>query len=160
MKISRRRIYARRCAHCGQRFPVNARLGNRHRFCSQAECAKASRRAARKKWLRKNGGKRYFSGEENGDRVRSWRKRNPKYWKRANRSKRSKQRDFVLTKSLAEAVRYVALQDTIDTRLALKIGLISELTGAALQDTIAKEIHRIMMRGYAIMRGQFRQPSK
>ena len=49
-------------------------------------------------------------------------------------------------------MRYVALQDTIDTRLALEIGIISQLTGAALQDTIAKEIRRLMLRGYAILR--------
>ena len=40
----------------------------------------------------------------------------------------------------------------IDTHLALKIGVISELSGATLQDTIAKEIRRLMLRGYAILR--------
>jgi hypothetical protein len=40
----------------------------------------------------------------------------------------------------------------IDTHLALKIGIISELSGATLQDTIAKEIRRLMLRGYAILR--------
>ncbi len=40
----------------------------------------------------------------------------------------------------------------IDTHLALTIGIISDLTGATLQDTIAKEIRRLMLRGYAILR--------
>jgi hypothetical protein len=62
--------------------------------------------------------------------------------------------EFELTKALAAAVRYVALQDTIDTRFALEIGLISRVSGVALQDTIAKEIHRLTLRGYAILRGK------
>ncbi|MEN9661768.1 MAG: hypothetical protein RL324_717 [Verrucomicrobiota bacterium] len=64
---------------------------------------------------------------------------------------------MMLTPALAEVMRYVALQDTIDTRFALEIGLIAEVSGAALQDTIAKEIRRLIMRGYAILRGK---PSK
>ena len=154
MKINRHRTHTRRCAHCGQRFPINPRLGKRHRFCSQTECAKASRHAARRKWLRKNGGRRYFVGKETADRVRSWRQDHPQYWKRGRLTARARQANFVLTKALADAVRYVALQDTIDTRFALEIGLISRLSGAALQDTIAKEIHRLIVRGYAILRGQ------
>lgn len=48
----------------------------------------------------------------------------------------------------------------IDARLALEIGIISEISGAALQDTIAKEIDRLTMRGYAILRGESDQSVK
>ena len=152
MKTSDHRNQTRCCAHCGQQFAVNPRLGKRHRFCSQPLCAQASRQVAQKKWLRKNGGKIYFSGQENTDRVRNWRDRHPRYWKRKHRCEDVGKAAFKLTKTLAAILRYVALQDTIDTRLALEIGIISELSGAALQDTIAKEIRRLMLRGYAILR--------
>jgi len=152
MKNHRHRNHTRRCAHCGIQFAVNPRLGKRHRFCTKRECAQASRRTARRKWLRKNGGKAYYLGTENNDRVRGWRQNHPQYWKKKGGSARSRSSEFTLTKELAAMMRYVALQDTIDTRLALEIGIISELSGAALQDTIAKEIRRLMLRGYAILR--------
>ena len=152
MKTHRHRTRSRACAHCGQRFVVNPRLGKRHRFCSSLDCTRASRKAARKKWLRKNGGQRYFAGNQSADRVRSWRMEHPRYWKRGRASTHSRCNGFTLTKELAATLRYVALQDTIDMRLALEIGIISQLSGAALQDTIAKEIRRLMLRGYAILR--------
>lgn len=144
----------RPCIHCGHRFNINPRVGSRHRFCAKPDCIRASRASARKRWLRKNGGRRYFGGKENTERVRTWRHRNPRYWRRESRVQRSKRNRFVLTKSLSSVLRYVALQDTIDTHLALKIGIISHVSGATLQDTIAKELRRLMLRGHAILRGK------
>jgi hypothetical protein len=146
------RQQTRRCAHCGHRFPINPRVGSRHRYCANPACARVSRATARRRWLKKNGGKKYFEGHENTERVRTWRDQHPKYWRRDGRVQRSRRKKFGLSKSLSAALRYVALQDMIDTHLALKIGIISELTGATLQDTIAKEIRRLMLRGYAILR--------
>ena len=148
------RTKTRSCAHCGQRFTINPRLGKRHRFCSRPQCAKASHATARKKWLRRNGGKSYYLGPQNTDRVYDWRRQHPRYWKKTGRSKWVRRGEFELTKALAAELRYVSLQDTIDTRLALEIGLISRVSGASLQDTIAKEIHRLTLRGYAILRGK------
>lgn len=144
------------CAHCGHRFIINPRVGSRHRFCAKPDCVRASRASARRRWLRKNGGRKYFGGKENTERVRTWRHRHPRYWRRESRVRRSRHNKFVLTKQLSSVLRYVALQDTIDTHLALKIGIISHLSGATLQDTIAKELKRLMLRGHAILRG--RQP--
>ena len=115
----------RRCAHCSQLFVVNPRLGRRHRFCSKPACARASRMCAQKKWLRKNGGKGYFSGKEvrpkNLDRVRKWRVRNPRYWDKRDPEEFSLDRQITVPGGLAAKMRYVSLQDTIDTRFALKI---------------------------------------
>jgi hypothetical protein len=120
----------RRCAHCGQPFIVNPRVGKRHRFCTKPACAEASRNLARKKWLRNNGGREYYDLSDRVDRVRTWRKKNPKYWRRHTRVRRRQRNDYVLSKRLAAALRYVALQDMIDTHLALKIGMISEPAAA------------------------------
>jgi hypothetical protein len=86
--------------------------------------------------------------------MRAWRKRHPQYWKRTRRHKGVRSGVFRLTRKLKGALRYIALQDTIDKRLALEIGIISRLSGAALQDTIAREMHATMLLGYAILRGQ------
>jgi hypothetical protein len=149
-------IQTRCCVHCEQRFNINPRLGARHRYCAKPDCMRASRANARKRWLRKNGGRKYYGGKENTDRVRTWRQQHPRYWRRETRVQRSRRHGFVLTKRLASVLRYVALQDSIDTHLALTIGIISHLSGAALQDTIAKELRRLMLRGHAILRA--RQP--
>lgn len=88
VKADHRNPVLRRCRHCGRPFVVNPRLGKRHRFCSRAACAQASKRAAQTKWLGKwrkeHDGKGYFSGTEHGDSVRDWRMRHPQYWKTTN----------------------------------------------------------------------------
>lgn len=140
MKQKDRSRSLRRCAHCGRPFAVDPRLGKRHRFCSRPACAQASRRTAQQKWLKRSTGKDHFCGWENVARVREWRKRHPQYWQRTRRHQGRRSGKFRLTRKLAAVLRCGALQDTIDRRLALEIGMISRLSGAALQDAIAREI--------------------
>jgi hypothetical protein len=154
MKTKNHQITTRHCAHCGQCFDVNPRLGKLHRYCSEPACAQASHRASHKKWLKRNGKMTYNTAQDNVDHVRNWRRRNPEYWKRKRPSKRLKNANFVLTDGLSAVLRYVALQDTIDTRLALEIGIISRISGGALQDTIAMEIRRLIVHGNAILRNK------
>ena len=127
MPTNHHRIRTRCCAYCAQPFVINPRLGKRHRFCSKRACALASRTCARKKWLRKNGGKSYFTGRQmrpkNMDRVLRWRTRNPRYWRKTRREKLVLNPQIVLPKRISSAMRYVSLQDTIDTRFALEIAL-------------------------------------
>ncbi|HWZ95329.1 MAG TPA: hypothetical protein VNW30_09060 [Opitutaceae bacterium] len=150
MKTKNHQITTRLCAHCGQSFDVNPRLGNRHRYCSKTECARVSHCVAQKKFWKNGDYRSHYTSKDNVNDVRSWRQRNPEYWKRKRPSKRLKNANFVLTKDLSAALRYVALYDTIDTRLALEIGLIPRRTDHALYDTIAKEVLRLIMRGYVI----------
>lgn len=121
------RKHTRRCVHCGQRFLVNPRLGKRHRFCSLPICVRASRICAQQKWLRKNGGKSYFTSDDvrpkNLDRVRKWRVCNPQYRIQRQRAKSVLDRRIPVPRALATKMRYVVLQDTIDTRFALEIAL-------------------------------------
>ena len=151
---NRYRKQTRRCAHCGQRFTINPRVGRRHRYCTKADCVKVSRATARRKWLRRNGGRKYFRGDITKNRVRDWRQLNPQYWRKTGRALHKRNGKLVISKGLSQMLGYVALQDSIDTNLPLKIGIISHLAGSALQDVIAKEIRRLMMRGHAILRGK------
>jgi hypothetical protein len=148
----------RHCVHCRRPFAVNPRVGKRHRFCSHPTCAHASRRAAQQKWLKQwreqNGGEAYFSGTAKLEKVRAWRARTPQYWKRTRLQKGARPGRFRLTRKLAAVLRSVALQDTIDTVLALQVGIMARLSGAGLQDTIAREMRATKLLGYAILRGQ------
>jgi hypothetical protein len=150
MKTKNHLITTRHCTYCGQCFDVNPRLGKRHRYCSKTECARVSHCVAQQKFSKNGGYGSHYTSKDNVNDVRSWRQRNPGYWKRKRRSKQPKAVKFVLTKDLSAALRYVALYDTIDTRLALEIGLIPRRTDHALYDTIAKEVLRLIMRGYVI----------
>lgn len=144
----------RRCAHCGDRFIVNPRVGARHRFCGKPICARASKQAAQRKWLRKNGDHDYFAGKPAALRVRRWRQETPKYWNGETRVLAAKASTGTLTRRLAAALRFVTLQDTIDTRVALLVGIISHLTGATLQDAIASALRKLILRGNVILRAE------
>jgi len=159
MKTKSRSHHQRRCAHCGRPFIVNPRLGKRHRFCAARECIQVRKKKAQERWLKKNGGKSYYISRGSRERVAEWRKKNPKYWRRSGRNKRLNNSNFVLSKNLKIALRRVALQDSIDTHLPLIIGIISRISKCALQDSIAKEIHRIMMLGRGIL-NQNTKPKK
>ena len=119
-------------------------MRKRQRYCSRPACVKASREAAQKKWLRK--ATDYFNGGEHQIRVQDWRTINPGYWRKKTRLGR-----YILRGKLAETVRDFALQDMIDTQFLLLAGLVSHLTGVALQDEIASEIRRLILLGHGIL---------
>lgn len=106
-------------------------MRKRQRYCSRPICIKASRGAAQKKWLRKAENRDHFNGRVNLLRVQDWRDTHPGYWRKRTRIGR-----YILRGKLAEVVREFALQDMIDTQFLLVAGLVSHLTGVALQDEI------------------------
>ena len=101
---------------------------------------------AQKRWLRKIENRDHFKGRANLIRVQDWRKGHPGYWQRRARIGR-----YVVRGRLADLVRQIALQDKIDTHFSLVVGLVSRLTGSALQDEIAQELSRPMLLGHGIL---------
>lgn len=118
----------------------------RQRYCSRPACIKASHRAAQEKWLKKAENQNHFSGLPSLVRIQQWRAGHPGYWRRPVKIGR-----HFLQGNLAEVVREFALQDMIDAQFSLVIGLVSHLSGAALQDEIASEIRRLIMLGHAVL---------
>ena len=78
--------------------------------------------------------------------MQDWRKENPGYWRR-----RIRVGQYALRGPLGEAARQCALQHVIDTHFSLVVGLISRLTGSALQHEIADEMRRLMLLGHGIV---------
>lgn len=134
----------RACAECGRRFQPDPRVLKRQRYCRRETCVIASRSAAQRRWSRKN--KSHFTGWENGFRVREWRSGNPGYWRRKKRIGR-----YEIRGDLARVVGECALQDLIDVRFSLVVGLVSHLIKSPLQDEIAREIRRLMLLGHGIL---------
>jgi hypothetical protein len=126
----------------------------RQRYCSRPTCIKASRGAAQKRWLRKAANRDHFKGDVNQLRVQDWRSLNPGYWRKKTRLGR-----YILRGKLAETVREFALQDMIDAQFLLLAGLVSHLTGVALQDEIASEIRRLILLGHGILNETAQAPA-
>ena len=129
-------------------------MHKRQRYCARPSCIKASRGAAQKRWLRKAENRDQFKGSANLVRVQDWRTINPGYWRKKTRLGR-----YILRGKLAAMVRDFALQDMIDTHFLLLAGLVSHLTGVALQDEIALEIRRLILLGHGILNETAQAPA-
>lgn len=125
-----RRRKQRRCAHCGKVFVVDPRIGGRHRYCAAVDCLRASHLSAQRKWRDSPKGKDYFRGWQNVERVRLWRQEHPGYGRRVKRGYGE------VSAVLAAELRRISLQDSIDPRVALLVGLISKVSNLALQDLL------------------------
>jgi membrane carboxypeptidase/penicillin-binding protein PbpC len=112
--------------------------------------------ASQAAWASKPENREYYRGSENVERVRAWRKRNPRYWQR----EKPKESDALQETSNSEPVvnkinkskrTGPALQDILKTQDPLVIGLIINLVDSALQEDIAGVTQRYIRQGRAIM---------
>lgn len=162
-----------KCLHCREFFvpcPNNRRT---QRYCSKAECRKASKAAAQAKWLHKPQNRCYFRGPENVERVRRWREHHPGYW----RKKRSPPADALqdlapIELSQIEPVTLNevglvaddfivcepsrppiagALQGLASVQVPLLAGVVSLLIGDALQDRFAVFARELVDRGKRVL---------
>ena len=129
----------RKCRNCGGLFHPDARNLRRQRYCSRSECRHASKAASQQRWLVKPANRHYFRGPENLARVRAWRAAHPGYW-RQNRTALQEHSSPQGVESERESSPFAhpALQELCHAQPLVLIGLIAHLTGAALQEDIAR----------------------
>lgn len=154
-----------KCLHCREKHISDARNRGRQRYCSKAECRKASKAASQARWNARLGNEDYFRGSENVERVRAWRAINPGYWrKKGGKGKEPLQETCneqgvdggeVTVQSVPDA-----LQDACLLQPALLVGLISVMTGHALQEDIAASARGFLTRGEDILRMVRRGPQQ
>ena len=142
------RVNHGKCAHCGQKFTVNPRLGKRHRYCGHAECRRMAKADSQRRWLSKPENDGYFKGAGNALRVRLWRAANPR--PKASNSQRVVQR--LTTPRLSAALKACGVQDLSERQLALMLGVLSTLARTSVQEAIARKIRQLMFAGYAVLR--------
>jgi len=146
------RIRKRKCRHCKSYFSPDHRNTNRQRYCSRPECRKASKAASQRRWSRKPENRDYFRGPTNVNRTRDWRKRNPGYWRRTKKPLQDHCRQNpVPEQEVADNLPVHALQGVLLKQHPVLIGLISNLTGSALQDDIAFSLRRMEQLGMDII---------
>lgn len=145
----------RKCRHCGESFLPSPQNAHKQCHCRKAECKKASARLADKRWRAKNPD--YHRGETAVRRVQAWRKSNPGYW----RPKEGALDESALQDDcIAEVVdgdkekailKSFALQDDCFSQAVVLLGLISHLTGCALQEDIARTSRELHKQGRRIL---------
>jgi len=146
-----------KCLHCSELHPCDWRNRGRQHFCAKPDCRKASKAASQWRWVAKSENQNYFRGSDNVERVRRWRAAHPGYW----RKKRPPQQDALQEICIGQHADVQedtakspesALQEICSLQPALIVGLISVLTGHALQEDIAASARIFQSRGEDILR--------
>ncbi len=167
-----------KCLNCNEIRPCEPRSRGRQCYCPAPACRRASKAASQRRWLSRPENKSYFRGAENCERVRQWRKDHPGYWRK--KSPRPEVPPGTLqeispeispTPSIPQPVENEkvpaqqappgprsALQEICFSQPALLVGLVSLLTGAALQEDIARTVRSLLDRGEDILRTEPGRP--
>jgi len=150
-----KRIRKRKCRNCGDLFYPDHRNQKKQKYCSEADCRAASKKASNDKWRQKEENRDYFSGPDQVARVQEWRKQNPGYSKSSPKIKKTLQDDLnaesPATKGESSDLSDLALQDDLIRQSPVVIGLIAILTENTLQDDIVKSIHNMQQLGQDIL---------
>ena len=147
----------RKCLCCSKLFVPDPRTAQRQRFCSAPACRQASKAASQKRWLRKDGNGDYFRGANEVARVQRWRQAHPGYWKTKRVQKRTTQPidnqppEPSHSSCNAPASPLPPLQDECLAQHPVIVGLVSMITGHALQEQIAATTHRLFLHGREIL---------
>jgi hypothetical protein len=75
---------AQKCQHCKEFYLPDRRNLHHQRYCAEPACRRQSKSESQRRWVQKPDNQNYFSGPQNSQRVKEWRKRNPGYWRKKN----------------------------------------------------------------------------
>lgn len=145
----------RKCLNCKEKFFPDPRSADRQRYCSAPECKCAAKRARQQKWLNKPENQDYFKGPDQVARVQHWRKDHPGYWRKNSGRDDALQDDCTPQPTGNQQDNpdggFDALQDDLLTQPVVILGLISYVTGFALQDDIVPLLRKCHDRGRMIL---------
>jgi hypothetical protein len=146
----------RKCRHCKEFFRPDPRNRHHQRYCSKPACRRQSKAEAQRRWLQKPDNQSHFRGPENRQRVQAWRKAPPGYWRKGKPKVKRPLQDLCAGQSpeneqLTKKTGPLALQDLLRMQPALVVGLISMMTGSALQEDIAEMVRRLQRKGQDIL---------
>jgi len=138
----------RKCRHCGELLRPDPRNLRHQRYCSQPPCRRASKAESQRRWLAKPDNRDYFRGPDNVERVRTWRSAHPGYWRRSSPQSHSALQEHSLTQPTdnhneSASLTNTPLQELSRAQPLVLMGLIAQLTGAALQEDIAIASRRL-----------------
>lgn len=150
----------RKCRHCKTLFRPHPATHHHQKYCSAVECQRARKAENNQDFRRHNPG--YFSGPDQVERVRQWRRDHPGYWRNekrngglgrtgANRAVVALQAVPVPQPADHELVslshRVDTLQAVSERQLFIMQGLAAQLTGYALQADLGPVLNAWYDRG-------------
>src|SRR5215204_5008445 len=146
-----------KCLCCHEVFqPAKSNRG-RQKFCTKLECRQASKRHSQRRWLSKPENQDYFRGKDQVERVRSWRKDNPRYWRRTP-SKALQDfdpRQGLLIEPVAQTdpqeLFIRTLQDIAQVQTPLLVGIMSQFIDSPLQEDIVGYVRRMVAKGQDLL---------
>jgi hypothetical protein len=146
----------RKCLCCGEFYPPDRRNLRHQRYCSKPACRKESKAQSQRRWQQRPENQNYFRGPENRERVKDWRKRNPGYWRKKTSSTQEPlqevfQAQTAQNEELIPKEAPDALQDLFSMQPAVVVGLISMMTGSALQEDIVSTVGVLVRKGRDIL---------
>jgi hypothetical protein len=146
----------RKCHHCKVLYVPDRRNLHYQRYCAQAACRRHSKAESQRRWQQKPQNQDYFRGSQNSERVREWRRRHPGYWRNKKSAPREALQDVCTSQvprrqPFAEAEVSSTLQDVLVMQPAVLVGLISTMTGSALQEDIAATARALFAKGQDIL---------
>jgi hypothetical protein len=146
----------RKCCHCKELYLPDYRNRHHQRFCAKPECRAQSKTQSQRRWQEQPQNHNYFRGAENCARVRQWRQRHPGYWRKKKSAPEGPLQDVCTTQAAQDEAVAVpdlseALQDVCLMQPAVLVGLISTMTGSALQEDIAAATRALLRKGRDIL---------
>jgi len=146
----------RKCHNCKELFLPDFRNTRHQHYCAKADCRKARKHQAQRRWLAKPENQNYFRDEENAERVRAWQQSHPGYWKNTARYRRRTLQDDCQAQAppaqpLTDSTPSRTLQDLCSMPAPLLVGLISMFVGSTLPDDIATSARRLLSKGHDIL---------
>jgi hypothetical protein len=152
MKCSARR----KCQHCSEFYLPDRRNLHHQRYCAKSACRKQSKAESQRRWLEKPDNQNYFSGSQNSQRVKEWRKSHPGYWRKKKSASEEPLQDLCTTQpaqneGVIKTELSDALQEVLLMQPAVMVGLISMMTGSALQEDIATTTRALLSKGRDIL---------
>jgi hypothetical protein len=154
----------RKCLACGDFFDPDRRNVGRQRYCSKADCRRASKAASQAAWLAQPHNVGYFRDPVHVARTQAWRAAHPGYSRPTPRRPVALQ-DASITQApdlieespqrgeITEPAQAPALQDLLDAPTPVLAGLIAHLFDLGLQDDIASTTRRLVQLGHDLIRG-------
>lgn len=150
------RVRRSKCKHCNELYHKDARNVRHQKYCSKADCRKASKAASQRRWLSKKDNENHFRDADNARRVREWQQANPGYWRNKKRKRTRTLQEDLNTQDTdkqrdKETLNRSTLQDILITQPTVIVGLISTLTESTLQEDIASQVAYYHARGADIL---------
>lgn len=154
MKQKRRR----KCRSCGELYRPDHRNIHHQVYCGQEACRLASKRVSQRRWLNRASNRDYHRGNAAVERVRSWRKARPGYWRRKPpalqdhcQNQATPVESLTVELSADNSQKPAPLQEFCLAQDPLFVGLMAHLTGA-LQEDIEPQLSRFQAHGMTILR--------